>query len=174
MERDVPERITGKDGGSEEAKQEIATQEARAHATRLLARREHSRRELCAKLAARGYEVHAIDAALAELASRGLQSDARFVEGFVRSALARGQGERKIRAGLRQRGIDDGLASPHLALDDAQWGERAAKALCKRFGAAPPGDCAERARQARFLAGRGFPSAVALRAIAARPASPVL
>ena len=174
MERDVPERITGKDGGSEEAKQELATREARAHATRLLARREHSRQELRAKLAARGHEAHAIDAALAELASRGLQSDARFVEGFVRSALARGQGELKIRAALRQRGIDDGLASPHLALDDAQWSERAAKALRKRFGAAPPSDCAERARQARFLAGRGFPSAVALRAIAARPASPVL
>ncbi len=173
MERDVPERITGKDGGSEEAR-EIATQEARAHATRLLARREHSRRELRTKLAARGYEARAIDAALAELASRGLQSDARFVEGFVRSALARGQGELKIRAALRQRGIDDNLASPHLALDDAQWGERAAKALRKRFGAAPPCDCAERAHQVRFLAGRGFPSAVALRAIAARPASPVL
>ena len=173
MERDVPERITGKDGGSEEAKEEIATQEARAHATRLLARREHSRRELRAKLAARGHEVHAIDAALAELASRGLQSDARFVEGFVRSALARGQGELKIRAGLRQRGVDDGLALPHLALDDEQWGECAARALRKRF-AVPPSDCAERARQARFLAGRGFPSAVALRAIAARPASPVL
>lgn len=159
---------TGKDGGSEEEQGEIATlvASARAQAIRLLARRDHSRKELCAKLRARGHAMPAIDTAVAELADAGLQSDSRFVEGFVRSALARGQGEIKIRAALRQRGIDDDMATPHLELDDAQWRELAAAALAKRFGTALAEDRAKLAQRLRFLAQRGFPFEVAMRTVA--------
>lgn len=161
-------RNTGKDGGSEEEQGEIATlvASARAQAIRLLARRDHSRKELCAKLRARGHAMPAIDAAVAELADAGLQSDSRFVEGFVRSALARGQGEIKIRAALRQRGIDDDMATPHLELDDAQWRELAAAALAKRFGTTLAEDRAKCAQRTRFLAQRGFPFEVAMRTVA--------
>ena len=161
-------RNTGKDGGSEEEQGEIATlvASARAQAIRLLARRDHSRKELCIKLCARGHAMPAINAAVAELADAGLQSDFRFVEGFVRSALARGQGEIKIRAALRQRGIDDDMAAPHLELDDAQWREHAAAALVKRFGTALAEDRAKLAQRMRFLAQRGFPFEVAKRTVA--------
>ena len=161
-------RNTGKDGGSEEEQGEIATlvASARAQAIRLLARRDHSRKELCIKLCAWGHAMPAINAAVAELADAGLQSDSRFVEGFVRSALARGQGEIKIRAALRQRGIDDDMAAPHLELDDAQWREFAAAALVKRFGTTLAEDRATRAQRTRFLAQRGFPFEVAMRTVA--------
>ena len=146
----------GKSDSAQEAK-ELAKKQA----IRLLARREHSCIELQRKLDARGHAAEAVQAALAELAADSLQSDARFVESYVRSALERGYGEHKIRAGLRERGVDDHLAAAHLSLSDVQWRCRAAQAMRKRFGATPPRDCADAARRLRFLASRGFPHEIA-------------
>ncbi len=126
----------------------------------LLARREHSRLELQRKLAARGHPPEVLERALAVLVAKGLQSDQRFAENYVRSAMDRGQGVLKIRAGLRERGIDDELAAAFLDQDDAHWRCQAAMAVAKRFGEAPPGDRAEWARRARFLTSRGFSSDV--------------
>ena len=158
---------TGKDGGSEE-EGEIATlaASARAQAIRLLARRDHSRKELRAKLRARGHANTAIDDALDSLAASDLQSDRRFAEGYVRSALNRGHGECKIRAGLAERGIGSHLAAEFLAIDDEEWQRLATAALVKRFGAEPAEGASERHRRRRFLAGRGFPLATANRVCA--------
>ena len=150
----------GKAGGAQEA-QELAKEQA----IRLLARREHSRTELQRKLAARGHAAEVVEATLAELAAHGLQSDARFIESYVRSALARGHGERKIRAGLRERGIDCHLLPAGLDLSGAQWRCRAAKAMCKRFGQTQPRDRADEAKRLRFLVNRGFPYEVANAAV---------
>lgn len=130
-------------------------------AVRLLARREHSRLELARKLASRGHADDLIEETVADLARAGLQSDDRFAQAFVRSALERGHGPLKIRAGLTQRGVDGDTASAYFELDADEWSERAATALRKRFGSAPVDDRADWARRARFLAGRGFPSDVA-------------
>ena len=159
---------TGKDGGSEEEQGEIATlaASARAQAIRLLARRDHSRKELRIKLRVRGHASTAIDNALDSLAASDLQSDRRFAEGYVRSALNRGQGECKIRAGLAERGIGAQLAAEFLAIDDEEWQRLATAALVKRFGEAPAEDVAARCRRLRFLAGRGFTLATANRVCA--------
>ena len=129
-------------------------------AVRLLARREHSRLELARKLASRGHADDLIEEIVEDLARAGLQSDDRFVQVFVRSALGRGQGPLKIRAGLTERGVNDDIASAHLDLDSHEWTERAANASAKRFGPALPENRADWARRARFLAGRGFTSDV--------------
>ncbi len=134
-------------------------------AIRLLARREHSRLELHRKLVVRGHGADAAEETLAALADEGLQSEQRFAESFVRAGMSRGQGALKIRAGLRQRGIADELAKTLLDFDDDHWRDQAAAALRKRFGAAAPGDRAEWAKRMRFLAGRGFPRDVAMRAL---------
>ena len=147
---------SGKGGGAQEAK-ELAKEQA----IRLLARREHSRTELQRKLDARGHAAEVVEATLAELAADGMQSDARFVESYVRSALERGHGEQKVRAGLRERGIDDHLAAADLGLDDAQWCCRATEVVRKRFGPTPPRDSADKAKRLRFLASRGFPPEIA-------------
>ena len=137
---------------------------ARAHAIRFLARREHSRLELRRKLGSRGHDAGVVEKVLVELARAGLQSDARFAEGYVRSAIGRGQGPVKIRATLRARGINAEGAND--ALDtNADWPRLARAALAKRFGAQPPTDRAAWARQARFLAGRGYPADIVSRAI---------
>ena len=130
--------------------------ECEKRAVGLLARREHSRAELERKLAARGYEAEVIRTTLDRLEQSGLLSGRRFVTTFIASRAARGSGPDKIRAELVQRGIrpDDAAAAVRDA--DEDWIELARRARTKRFGAAPPGSFEERARQARFLRGRGF------------------
>ncbi|WP_251977098.1 regulatory protein RecX [Salinicola avicenniae] len=124
-------------------------------AIQFLARREYARAELAQRLAAKAVAEEAIAPALDALAADGLQSDERFAEVFVRSRIARGQGPVKIRADIRQRGIDDALTALALESEAPDWDELACQALAKRFdgpGASPR----ERARRERFLAGRGF------------------
>ena len=150
---------------------DAAARSAYAAAIRLLARREHSRAELRRKLHAKGHAQACIDAAIDKAADAGQQYDARFAESFVRDRLQRGQGARKIRADLRARGVDGDAACAALPTDDAFWHDRARAALAKRFGPAPPASAAEWAKQARFLAARGFPESIARRAVAPQGAA---
>ena len=121
----------------------------------LLARREHSLAELRQKLAARSFDAAEIDSALAALARDGLADEGRFVEAFIASRISKGSGPIRIRAELRERGIDADTIEASLA-DAHDWGELARQVRVRRFGAAPPKDFRERARQARFLEYRGF------------------
>lgn len=99
-----------------------------------------------------------IEATLAELAAEGLLDNARFAEAFVHARILRGQGPQKIRAGLRERGIDAVQIDACLAEHEALWQERVEAVRCKRFGPELPVDYRERARQMRFLLQRGFTS----------------
>lgn len=137
----------------------------------LLARREHSQLELRRKLTSGGHPAPLAAAVAAELAALDLQSEARFVAGYIRSAVARGQGPLKMRAGLLRRGVAAEQVDAALA-DREDWLELARQALVKRFGQEPPGTVADWARRARFLAGRGFPSDVVATLLDATPSSP--
>lgn len=94
-------------------------------------------------------------AVLDRLEAQHLQDDSRFVEVFVRSRAARGQGPLRIAQELRQRGIPD--AQARAALDDEayDWTSLARETLLRQFKS-PPADLKGRARQARFLEYRGF------------------
>ena len=131
----------------------------------LLARREHSLRELRSKLTLRGHEAATIEAVLDELAARELVSDERFAEAFLRSRLERGQGPLKIRAQLRERGVGAPLIDAVLSEAEIDWDRCADAARSRRFGNAPPGDREDMARQARFLRGRGFSEGQVARAV---------
>jgi regulatory protein len=122
----------------------------------MLARREHSERELSRKLASRGYDQAVIEDTIEGLVADGLLSNARFVESFVHSRFQRGQGPVKIRAELRERGIDDSAIDHWLEFYDDQWRELAGQVREKKFGNSLPGDFRERSRQMRFLQQRGF------------------
>jgi len=65
-----------------------AAESAYEQAVRLLARREHSRRELARKLAERDFPEAEREAALDRLEREGLQSDERFAEERERAAAA--------------------------------------------------------------------------------------
>ncbi len=125
-------------------------------ALRLLARREHSTRELAVKLRSRGLETAWIDDALEALAAEGLLSDARYAETYARARAQRGYGPVRIGQALREAGVDAGLIARTLAGEAADWAEQLARARRKRFGAAPPADAGARARERRFLLQRGF------------------
>jgi regulatory protein len=126
----------------------------------ILARREHSVAELRGKLAARGeqheWTAEEIEAALEALTGEGLLSEERFVENFVGSYTRRGHGPVWIRAELERRGISGEAIAGALASADTDWNQAAAEVRRKRFGAGPPADFKDRARQARFLQYRGF------------------
>jgi regulatory protein len=125
-------------------------------ALELLARREHSRRELTRKLSARGFPDEVIAPVLDELERSGALADARFTDTFVRSRVAKGQGPQRIRSELAQRGIGHAEADEVLRGAEVDWLETIRAVRRKRFGPELPRDYAERARQARFLQYRGF------------------
>jgi len=128
-------------------------------ALELLARREHSRRELVRKLGARGFPDDVIAPVPDELERTGALANVRFTDSFVRSRIAKGQGPQRIRAELTQRGIADAEADDGLRAADVDWRATIRAVRAKRFGPELPRDYAERARQARFLQYRGFDSA---------------
>ncbi|GAA3900153.1 hypothetical protein GCM10022228_08270 [Halomonas cibimaris] len=124
-----------------------------------LARREYARAELEHRLARKGVESGVIADCLDTLAEQGLQSDARFAESFVRARVLRGQGVRRIKSELSQRGVASEVQRRAIAEVEAQenvdWFALAADTLARRFST--PGDSPkERARRERFLASRGF------------------
>lgn len=121
----------------------------------LLARREHSLAELREKLAAREFSGEEIESALAALGREGLADEARFTESFVASRIRKGQGPIRIRAELVARGVDGDTIARCLA-DAHDWRALAREVRTRRFGASPPKDFRERARQSRFLEYRGF------------------
>lgn len=126
-------------------------------AVRLLASREHSRKELVQKLRQRcDCDTDSLNALLDRLQALGYLDDARYAGMFVRSSVVRGRGPQRIAYELRDRGVDDAIAAQALAEADVDWQALAGEQREKKFGRVMPADYKERARQSRFLAGRGF------------------
>ena len=136
-----------------------------------LARREHSRSELERKLALQGHDDASVDAVLDELEELRLLDEDRFVEAFVRSRVARGQGPVRIAHELKTRGIDAAVVRGALADAEELWVERAQQALSRKFSVSGRLDQRERARRYRFLEFRGFTrSQIAAALVAPDPA----
>lgn len=140
----------------------------RAQALALLGRREHSRAELRSKLLAHARRraeaadtpeppepealLAEVEAVLDWLGEQRYQSDARFIESRVHARAPR-LGQARIRQELARHGVElDADTAAELRRTEV---ERAREVWRKRFGE-PPRDAAERARQMRFLAARGF------------------
>ncbi len=127
----------------------------RSRALRLLARREHSREELRRKLAVHAGEGEDVNAILDDLAQRGWLSDARFAEQAAR-ARARRFGPLKVVQFLRSRGLGDEIIAAGVRAAGAEGNSSIESIWRSRFREAPVDD-REKARQVRFLQGRGFP-----------------
>jgi len=136
--------------------QPIKRSDLRDAALRLLARREHSYKELCRKLKQRGWPEPELESVLSDLAEQGLQSDERFAESFVRSRAQKAYGPKRIRAELGQRGIDRAQVDRALRETDADWLELASGWYERRYRGAPPADMKEKSRRQQALARRGF------------------
>lgn len=129
----------------------------KTQALKLLARREHSARELKRKLAARGITDDEAAAAVEHAIAENWQSDARYAGMLVRTRVSGGYGPARIEAELEVAGVPS--EQVRAALDEAavDWTALAAEVHAKKFGR-PPKSSAERAKQYRYLQGRGFDS----------------
>ena len=129
----------------------------KARALRYLAAREQSRAELAAKLARFVTDEDApgaVERVLDELAAKGFIDEARVAESLVHRRAAR-VGNARVLQELRAKGVPEELIRTAAgALRDTELA-RAQEVWRKKFGQ-PPRDAAERARQMRFLAARGF------------------
>lgn len=126
-------------------------------ALRLLARREHSRYELTRKLAARFGGSSLVDEVLDELGGRGIVDDDRFAEALIDQRTRKGFGPVRIRADLREKGMDANRIERHLQGAAIDWSERLHDVAERKFGAAVAAGRNERMRRGRFLEQRGFP-----------------
>jgi regulatory protein len=141
----------------------------KGRALRYLSQREHSRVELERKLARHVQDTEEacaqaqIAAALDDLAAKGLLSEARTAESVLNSQ-GRRYGVRRLKQTLQGKGLAAELVASTLLRARGTELERAQEVWRRRFGA-PPADVAERARQMRFLAGRGFEGDVIRRVV---------
>jgi regulatory protein len=137
------------------------------YAISLLARREHSERELHQKLCRKSeleLEVGVIfnnvaNAVIEALKEKGYLSNARYAQMLLRSRYARGYGPLRVRQELQQASIDSELIALSFEEFEEDWFESAFRAREKRFGLAlDKDDIKLKAKQVRFLSSRGFTS----------------
>ena len=153
----------------------------KARALQWLAQREHSRVELrrkllqlarqrAATLAAADDAAQAaaaeVDALLDWLVAQRYLSDTRFVESRV-NARASHFGSLRIRQELGQHGATlDAATAERLKASELA---RARAVWARKYGGVPATQPAERARQMRFLAGRGFAAEVIRQVVRGAP-----
>jgi regulatory protein len=145
-----------------------AKRSLRGRALAYLSRREHSRDELARKLtpfieASDGDDP--VPAVLNRLAEEGWLSDARFAQSVVNRRAAR-FGSARIVGELKRHKVDsDTVQTISECLRDTEW-ERISDVWARKFGVLAVTQ-QERAKQARFLASRGFSHDAIMRIIKA-------
>ena len=121
----------------------------------MLARREHSRRELLDKLALRGFERSEVQPIIDELVEQNWQNDARYAECFVRERIAKGYGPIRIVYELQQRGIKD-IDPDAQAEEQGGWQQLALEVYLRKYGDGRSLTPSEWLKRSRFLQQRGF------------------
>ena len=146
-----------------------ASSSALESAFRMLARRDHTRKEVAVKLRQKGFDPSAIAPALARCRELGYLDDAKTAVIIAGHLAERGYGPLRVRQTLGQKGLDDGTIEQALVrCGDEEAQVRRARCLLEKKASrlnreADPGK--RRQKAYRFLAGRGFVSSVINRAI---------
>ena len=123
-------------------------------ALRLLSTREHSRAELERKLARFEEEPGALAKVLDALQTKDFINDGRVVDSVLHRRSAK-LGAARIKQELQSKGLEpQAIADAVQQLRGSELA-RAREIWRKKFGS-PPVDPAERGKQMRFLASRGF------------------
>lgn len=126
----------------------------KGRALRLLSGREHSRAELERKLRPHETEPGELARALDDLEARGFINEQRVLESVVHRRAAK-MGAARVRQELQAKGLNPDAVAQAVADLQGSEVERARGVWRKKFGE-PPADAAERGKQMRFLASRGF------------------
>ena len=125
-------------------------------ALKILALREHTHHEMSVKLASRGIASSVIDSVLQTLDDEGMLSDERAASEYIRQRVGKGYGERKVRAELLQKGVDDACIDDCFADAMIDWQPIAQRAFDKKFAFIANTDQKLLMKQQRFLLSRGF------------------
>ena len=136
----------------------------KARAVSLLAQREYSRQELTDKLTAAQASPEEVEQALAQLEAKGLVDDARVVETLVNRRSDK-LGASRLRQELQAKGVSPELVAETMAGLKGTELARAQAVWQKKFGQLAA-TSAERNKQARFLASRGFSGDVVRQVVA--------
>ncbi|WMD23411.1 recombination regulator RecX [Achromobacter seleniivolatilans] len=144
----------GEASSAEGGKQARKGPSLKMRAVGYLSRREHAREELSRKLAPYAEDAGEVEATLDALEKEGWLSTERFAQSLVHRRASR-QGAARIVQELRQHGVDDTQVAEFREQLRATEYDRALEVWKKRFDA-KPADRAAYAKQARFLASRGF------------------
>ena len=160
----------------------IQASDVRRAAMDLLARREHSTKELKEKILKRFLKYQSIEPAdihstsiqpegidvlvmeqIERLRDEGLQSDARMAEAYIRARSNRGHGPQKIAMELRGKGVCEFLVAKTLAESGIDWASKIRSVALKKYGDESPDMSLDmtqyqkwKAKRNRFLLQRGF------------------
>jgi regulatory protein len=99
-----------------------------------------------------------IEQVLSDLKHSSLLSDLRFAEAYVESRVRKGQGPVRIRMALREKGISAQRIDELLESYTEQWYDLMIQVHDAKYGQIKAESNTERAKRARFLESRGFPS----------------
>ena len=126
----------------------------KGRALRLLSGREYSRAELERKLASHEEVPGTLAKALDELQAKDFINEQRVVDSVVYRRSPK-LGTQRIRQELQAKGLEPEAVAEAVAQLRTTEVDRAREVWRKKFGD-PPADAAQRAKQMRFLAARGF------------------
>ena len=125
---------------------------------KLLAIREHSRKELSQKLSRKSFSSNIVEQVLDELKEQNLQSDQRYAEILTLSRQHKGYGPVYIRHYLQDKGVDVDSIESVLDFADVAWQKALIETAIKKFGQQKPADFQQKMKQMNFLQRRGFTS----------------
>ena len=131
-----------------------ATMSLTGRALRLLGAREHSRAELERKLVSYEEAPGALSKVLDTLQAKGFINEARVLESVVHRRASK-LGASRIKQELQAKGLEPHAVAEAVSQLRATELGRAREIWRKKFGS-PPTDAAQRSKQMRFLASRGF------------------
>lgn len=144
-------------GPDESKKSQRPARSLKGRALGYLSRREYSRSELARKLKPFVEETDSLDTLLDTLEAENWLSNSRFAESLIHRRSSR-LGASRIVGELKQHAVDQALVEEASAQLRETELARAQAVWRKKFDQLPE-TAAERAKQARFLASRGFSGA---------------
>ena len=139
-------------------------QKALDTAVRVLTRRDHTRLEIEQKLKQRGYGSEVIRAVVAECERLNYIDDARTAKAYIFQLARRGFGFRRIRLGLRKKGLGGDRFEQIVEESRLEFNEReiASKVLQKKMKSFEREEDSKKRKDKiyRFLYSRGFSPSV--------------
>jgi len=138
---------------------------ATSSACRMLALREHSKKQIRDKLAKKGFAEQTIKSTLAYLIEENWLCENRFCSAFIRSKSNKGQGLLRIEMDLRQQNISQSCIDQALIEEPIDWQKVCEQTLLKKLRTIQVTDNAlimqdfkQKAKLEKFLNYRGFSS----------------